>query len=83
MASIKLNLTDTWQEIGSSSIVASGGSYEYGRVEIITADSVPSGEQDAAFTFPTSPLVSFPAPVSGSLYARVTEGTGFLIYYEI
>ena len=83
MASIKLDLTDTWQEVSNGSIVANGGAYGPGRVEIINGDSAPAGDQDAAFTFPASPLVSFPAPASGSLYARVSEGTGFLIYYEM
>ena len=83
MASVKLNLVTSWQEVSSSSIVISGGSYGTGRTEIINASNLPSGDQEAAFTFPSGPLVSFPAPASGSLYARVSSGTGFLIFYEV
>jgi len=52
-------------------------------MEICNADSLPSGDVPEAQTVIDGVNLNFPAPSSGSLYARVSEGTGTLTYYEV
>ncbi len=79
MASIRLELTETWQDLGAISLVGSCG----GAVEIVNADSLPTGDIPAALSFLDTTSLNFPAPAEGNLYVRVSVDTGFIKYYEV
>ena len=81
MASVRLELTDTWQDLGVVGIVGSCGA-DIGIVEILNADALPTGDQTAALGYSSDTVWAIPAPTSGNLYVCVSRGAGFIKYYE-
>ena len=81
MASVKLNLSETWQDLGTAMVIGICKTSGY-PAEILNADSLPVGYQAAALEFDTNTLLSIPAPLVGNLYIRVPKGYGSISYYE-
>ena len=79
----KLSLTTTWQEIGAVGFVGEGAADLNGKIEILNANALPTGDQDGAIGHASDATLSYPAPATGSLYVRMSEGTGTLNYYEV
>ncbi len=78
----KLSLLEgVWQEIGSNGFI--GQKDASSTVEIVNADTLPSGDVSEAQIVAGSENLHFAAPASGSLYARVRYGTATLKYYEV
>jgi len=71
-----------WQLVSTASGFV-GQKKEIVSVEICNADSLPSGDVPESAVIVDGDNLNFPSPSSGNLYARVSEGTGTLTYYEV
>ena len=82
MASVKLDLVQgIWQDIGAIAFVGTKGSEH--NIELVNADSLPSGNIDAAMQFMNSNVQSVPSPAAGNWYIRTTALTGVFKYTEV
>ena len=76
----ELQLTSVWQEVSSGGFM--GQKDQSSTVEVCNADALPSGDV-VTHTVLGSTNLQFPAPASGSWFARVRSGTAFLVVTEI
>ena len=82
MATITIKLTQDYQEVSAASLVLTGEVLNSGTVEIVNADSTPASTVKGHSMFTIQPNI-LPAPASGSWYARITSGSGFLVATEV
>jgi len=71
-----------WQLVSTASGFV-GQKKETTLVEICNADSLPSGDVEESQVISEGENLQFPKPSSGNLYARVSDGTTTLKYYEV
>lgn len=76
----KQALTTTWIEISSGGFI--GEAVTHHEIEITNATSTPTGTQPC-HTIKGFDSYQFPAPLSGSWYARVASGNSHLVYTEV
>ncbi len=78
----KLDLVyPVWQLVSAGGFI--GQRKENNQLEIVNADSLPSGDVEEAQVVNQGVNLNFSAPATGSLYARVSEGETTLRYYEV
>lgn len=81
--SAKVNLSTTWTKIGNAMGFVGEAEVQTdgAKVEVVNADTLPVGTVDGAMTIDTTTTLRYPQPALGSLYVRVSSGTGVLKYY--
>ncbi|RLB10200.1 MAG: hypothetical protein DRG27_03535 [Deltaproteobacteria bacterium] len=82
MATTLIELTTTWAEIGAFAFIGQRQVNGKGTIEITSSDTLPVGEVPCHKIMPDVSL-SFPAPASGSWYARVDARSSSLVYTEV
>jgi len=82
MATIKLDLVaGVWQEIGAFGFLAhNGGNIP---LDMVAADSVPTGPVAESFLLARSDTQQFPAPASGNWCIRSVQSNTSFTYTEI
>lgn len=76
----KLELTsDTWVLIGAIGVVGTA----QGGVDLVNADSLPTGSVVESTKFDGGKTFMYPAPAAGNLYVKASLNTASLSYYEV
>ena len=82
MASVKLALIkNVWQEVGAIAFVGNKGTDSL--VELVNADSLPTGNEEASMQFSNGNIQSVPSPATGSWYVRTTADIGVFKFTEV
>ena len=82
MATIKLDLVaGVWQSLGSISFLAHNGSNT--ALDMVAADSLPTGPVPESFLLARSDTQHFLAPVSGGWYIRSVQTDSSFNYTEV
>ena len=82
MATVKINLVaGVWQDLGAIGFLAHNAGNT--GLDMVAADSLPTGPVVESFILARADIQQFPAPAGGSWYIRSTQADTSFTYTEV